>query len=68
MIDGERACPPEDIGGTFEFSDFLDYLGGSRKKELVDRFAGIVPYDPEQYDKEIVNRILKVRYDEQRGK
>ena len=68
VIDGERACPPEDIGGTFEFSDFLDYLGGSRKKELVERFAEIVPYDPEQYDKEIVNRILKVRYDEQRGK
>lgn len=65
VIDGERACPPEDIGGAFEFSSLLEYLAGSKKKEFLDRFANVKPFDPEHYDMQIINQLLKVRYDEQ---
>ncbi|MDJ0623573.1 MAG: UPF0149 family protein [Desulfocapsaceae bacterium] len=65
VIGGERACPPEDIGGAFEFSSLLEYLDGSREKDFVDRFAQLPPFDPEHYDKDIANQLLKVRYDDQ---
>lgn len=64
VIDGERACPPEDIGGVFEFEAYLDYLNGSKEQHLVERFGEMVPYDPEHFDAGIVNKLLKIRYHE----
>ncbi len=49
-IDGARACPPEDIGGTPGYQEFLEALADpsheqhERMKELSSD-----PYDPEQF-------------------
>jgi len=31
-LDGRRACPPEDCGGLWGYSDILDVLQGKKSK------------------------------------
>jgi len=50
-LEGERACPPEDIGGTSGFGDFLQALTGSDPEEherILDWVGG--RFDPDGFD------------------
>ena len=51
MLDGKRACPPEDIGGAPGYARFLAILANRRHPEHADmlEWAG-GPFDPEAYD------------------
>lgn len=56
---GERACPPEDVGGTPGFADFLRIMGDPghpRHRELLAWAGGT--YDPATFDVAVVNRKL----------
>ena len=58
-IDGERACPPEDVGGPHGYEEFLRvYLDEQHPDhaEMVD-WAGEV-FDPERFEIESVNSTL----------
>ena len=49
-VEGERSCPPEDVGGVWGYSEFLEALADP-KHEQHDEFkewAG--PFDPEEFD------------------
>ena len=56
---GERACPPEDIGGIGRYDDFLQALTDPADVEHND-FTGWVGsvFDPEAFDLNEVNRKL----------
>jgi len=48
---GERACPPEDVGGIPGFENFLSIIKDSKhkeRKELLEWVGG--KYDPEEFD------------------
>jgi hypothetical protein len=54
-VDGERRAPPEDVGGTFGFDEFLDAMSKPRhreRKRLLDWYGG--PFDPEAVDSETI--------------
>ncbi len=56
---GERACPPEDVGGTPGFENFLSIIKDSKHKErkgLLEWVGG--KYDPEKFD------YKKVKFDD----
>jgi hypothetical protein len=62
-IDGKRACPPEDSGGTFGYEDLLEILKDPDHPEHEDKFEWLPgDFDAEKFDIEYVNRELGASY------
>ncbi|MEI6454805.1 MAG: plasmid pRiA4b ORF-3 family protein [bacterium] len=61
-IAGKMNCPPEDCGGPWAYPDLLTILKNPKHK----KYQGIVewigePFDPEYFNKDEVNKLLKKR-------
>jgi hypothetical protein len=71
VIDGARACPPEDVGGTPGYLDFLETLRSepdSEEAEHLRDWAG-GPFDPEGFDRRAANAaILRMLWNRWGGK
>ena len=59
-VAGKRNCPPEDCGGPYGYSNFLKIIFNPRDKEYKEmiEWAG-GKFDPESFDKEAINDLLK---------
>jgi hypothetical protein len=59
LLDGERACPPEDCGGITGYYEFLEAIADPdhEEHEVMLRWAG-GRYDPEKYDVAALDRAL----------
>lgn len=59
IIDGQRACPPEDVGGTPGYEDFLREIQDPSSEQGRDylRWVG-GEFDPEQFDRRSANNTL----------
>ena len=58
---GERACPPEDIGGVSGFHDFLEHLEDepySDETKSLQEWAWL-DYDPARFDRQAANAAIK---------
>jgi len=57
---GKRACPPEDCGGPWGYLSLLEALQDPEHEEheAVLEWVGD-DFDPEEFDKESINRILQ---------
>lgn len=63
-LKGKRACPPEDSGGIFAYSDFLEAITDSEHPEHLHllRWVG-GEFDPEAFDRAEVNRsLMNIKY------
>jgi len=59
-IDGERACPPEDVGGVGGYAHFLEAINDPFHEDHEDRVEWIGGrFDPERFSVEKVNRELR---------
>jgi hypothetical protein len=59
-LKGKRACPPEDVGGSWSYANFLDALvdpSHPEHGEYLEWVGG--EFDPEEFDLEAVNESLK---------
>ena len=59
-VGGQRACPPEDCGGPWAYSEFVEALHSPdhrRHEELLEWVGG--EFDPERFDQEAVNNELR---------
>lgn len=59
-VGGQRACPPEDCGGPWSYSDFVEAVGNPdhrRHDELLEWVGG--EFNPERFDREAVNNELR---------
>ena len=72
-LDGSRACPPEDCGGTSGYERLLEALRDPRHEDHIDMWlwAG-EDFDPEAFDVDRVNRKLRqtrerVRFTQRQG-
>jgi hypothetical protein len=57
---GKRACPPEDVGGPWGYTDFLKTIqdvNHSEHEDMLEWVGG--QFDPEAFDLEEVNRRLR---------
>ena len=57
---GKMNCPPEDCGGVWGYSDMLEILKQPDHEEYdsyIEWLGG--PFDPEHFDKDIVNEMLR---------
>jgi hypothetical protein len=56
---GERACPPEDVGGIGGYQEFLEAMADPEHEEHTDMWdwnGG--PFDPEKFELNVVNDAL----------
>ena len=63
VVDGARACPPEDVGGTPGYEGFLEAVGDPRHTEhdsVLEWVGG--SFDPEAFDIDAANRELDIRF------
>ena len=59
-IEGERACPPEDCGCIWGYSDLIEIMQNPRHLEYEERMGWLGgELDPEKFDVETVNRDLQ---------
>ena len=59
-VGGKRACPPEDCGGTWGYYDLLEILGDPTHEQHEEMMEWIGdPFDPDAFDLDEVNRILR---------
>jgi len=59
-LSGKRACPPEDCGGPPGYERMLEVLRDPKHEEYEEMREWIGdPFDPEVFDPEEVNRMLK---------
>ncbi len=59
-IDGERACPPEDCGGTGGFQEFVEAVTDPTHEEHVDYAQWVGrPFDPEAFSVAATNAALQ---------
>jgi hypothetical protein len=59
-IDGQNACPPEDVGGPYGYSHFLDAIADPENEEH-DSYLEWVggPFDPAEFDLASANADLQ---------
>jgi hypothetical protein len=68
VLAGERACPPEDCGGSSGYANLLETIANPKAKGHAGRlkwFEDMVPdgYDHEVYPLDEVNEVLSVGLD-----
>ena len=59
-VGGERACPPEDVGGVGGYAEFLDAIGKSdheRHREMLEWVGG--RFDPQAFDRASATRRMR---------
>ncbi|MGC8639849.1 MAG: plasmid pRiA4b ORF-3 family protein [Isosphaeraceae bacterium] len=61
-LEGERACPPEDCGGTSGYADFLAAITNPHHEQHEEMLAWGGAFDPEAFDaEEATSEMRKLR-------
>jgi hypothetical protein len=58
-VDGERACPPDDIGGVYGFYDYLEILADPSHEEYENMLSWSGEFNSEKFDKEEVTKRMQ---------
>lgn len=61
FVDGARRCPPEDVGGTHGFMEFLEAVldpGHEDHGRMTEWYGG--PFDPEDIEEQEVRLVLGI--------
>ncbi len=58
-LDGERACPPEDVGGAYGFADYIEAIANPKHREYGELREWYGPFDPAQFDAAKATRRMK---------
>lgn len=58
-LEGERACPPEDIGGVWGYSDFLEAIADPRHEQHDEFVEWAGEFDPAAFDPKKATREMK---------
>jgi hypothetical protein len=58
-IAGERACPPEDVGGIYGYDDFLEAISDPKHENHADYKAWAKKFDPAMFDVDKANKAMQ---------
>jgi hypothetical protein len=58
-IDGERACPPEDVGGVYGFADYVEAITNPSHSEHDEFLEWYGPFDPTEFDAAKATRRMR---------
>lgn len=57
-LEGERACPPEDIGGIGGFYEFVEALADPKHERHEELLEWNGPFDPDEFDAKKVSKAM----------
>lgn len=60
-VEGERACPPEDVGGPWGYAEYLAALADPKHEMHEEYVEWRGPYDPEGFNAEKATREMRKR-------
>jgi len=58
-IEGERACPPEDVGGTYGYQEYLEAMADPNHEEHDGFMQWRGPFDPEAFSAEKATKAMR---------
>ncbi|MEQ9379731.1 MAG: plasmid pRiA4b ORF-3 family protein [Pirellulales bacterium] len=58
-LEGERACPPEDVGGPWGYPEYLEALTDPKHEQHKDLIECRGPFDPDRFDPKQATRAMK---------
>ncbi|MBX7167659.1 MAG: plasmid pRiA4b ORF-3 family protein [Pirellulales bacterium] len=58
-LEGDRTCPPEDVGGPYGFEHYLAALANPKHKEHKDYLAWRGPFDADAFDAKQATREMR---------
>ena len=58
-VEGERACPPEDVGGTDGYAEYLEAMADPEHEEHESFMRWRGPFDPEKFDPQAVTKKMQ---------
>lgn len=58
-LDGDRACPPEDVGGVWGFADFVEAITDSSHERHEELLEWRGPFDPAEFNVEQATRRMR---------
>ncbi len=58
-IDGDRACPPEDVGGVWGFADFVEAIADPNHPEHEELLEWSGPFDPAAFDADQTTKRMR---------
>ncbi len=58
-LEGERACPPEDCGGTWGFANYLAAIADPWHDQHEEMFEWRRPFDPEVFDAKMATKQMR---------
>lgn len=61
LLDGARACPPEDIGGVPGYENFLEAMNNPQNEEheQIRQWYGSETFDPDFFEITEINKLLR---------
>ncbi len=58
-VEGQRACPPEDVGGVWGYAEFLQALADPNHEQHDDFLEWSGSFDPNQFDAAQATRLMR---------
>lgn len=58
-LEGERSCPPEDVGGVWGYAEYLEALADPKHERHEEFMEWNGPFDPDEFDPKKATRELK---------
>lgn len=66
LVDGKRAAPPEDVGGSWMYEQFLEFLKNPEDSEYKDKLGWYIDdFDPEKFPRETIEYWLDLVHQKQ---
>ena len=58
-VEGERNCPPEDVGGVWGYAEFLEAIADPKHEQHDDFVEWAVEFEPEEFDAAETTRAMR---------
>jgi hypothetical protein len=58
-VEGERACPPEDVGGTYGYQEYLEAMADPEHEEHESYMEWRGPFHPEAFNAKAATKMMR---------